>query len=79
MANDNPTLKLNDKHHKTAKPYSPKHAQTQMESWIVRKTGLKQSKHVAEWGKQNQQGGSKIFRNLGKVAAATIGSSLVDP
>ena len=40
---------------------------------------LKQSKHVAEWGKQNQQGGSKISRNLGIVAAATIGGSLVNP
>ena len=50
-----------------------------MKSQIARKTGLKQSKHVAEWGKQNQQGGSKIFINLGEFATATIGGSLVNP
>ena len=37
MENDNPTLKLNDKHCKTAKPYSPKHAQTQTKNRIERK------------------------------------------
>ena len=48
-----------------------------MNSRKARKTGLKQSKRVAEWRQndlqQNQQGGSKFFRNLGIIAAATLG------
>ena len=34
---------------KAAKFYSPKHSQTQTNSRKARKTGLKQSKRVAEW------------------------------
>ena len=78
MANENSTLKLNDKQRKTAKPYNPKHARTKTETQIARKqTQIIQ--HVAEWGKKDQKGGSKISRNLGTVAAATIGGSLVNP
>ena len=39
-ANVNPTLKLNDKRHRTANPFNSKHAQTQTKSRIAR-TGLK--------------------------------------
>ena len=49
-----------------------------MKSQIARKIGVKQSEHVAEWSKQNEQGGSKIFRNLGKVVAATTPKDMFD-
>ena len=68
---------------KPAKLYSPKHSQTQTNFYKRKKNWPQTIQTCSRVGtnglQQNQQGGSKILRNSGKVAAATIGSSLVNP